>query len=79
MRGAVRFPSMNRWLLAALGVALVGVTVAFFVVPYGPHDCPDTMDCQAWGAGPRTLALLVTGVVVIALLAAAALNSVKDR
>jgi len=70
---------MNRWLFAALGVALVGAAIAFLVVPYGPHDCPGTTDCQAWGAGPRMLAFLVTAVVVIALLAAAALNSVKDR
>jgi hypothetical protein len=60
-------------------VALVGATIAFLVVPYGPHDCPGTTDCHAWGAGPRMLTLLVTGVVVIALLAAAALTSVKDR
>jgi hypothetical protein len=70
---------VSRWFLAALGMALVGATIAFVVVPYGPHDCPDIQDCHAWGAGPRMLTLLVTIVVVVGMLTAAILDSVRDR
>jgi hypothetical protein len=75
----VRLVVVSRWFLAALGVALVGATIAFFVVPYGPHDCPDIPDYHAWGAGLRMLTLLVTAVVVVGLLTAAILDSVRDR
>jgi hypothetical protein len=58
-------PSVNRWLLAALGVALAGAAVAFFVVPYGPRECPGLVYCDPWGARPRMLTLLITAVVVL--------------
>jgi hypothetical protein len=79
LNGGVRLIVVSRWLLGALGVALVGATIALFVVPYGPHDCPDVQDCHAWGAGPRILTLLVTAVVVVGMLTAAILDSVRDR
>ena len=71
--------SVNRWLTLAIGTAAVGAVIAFFVVPYGPHDCPGSEDCHAWGAGPRVLTLFVTSVVVLGLLAVAIVDSGRDR
>lgn len=70
---------MNRWFLAALGVAVAGVAVAFGVVPYGPRDCPGDQDCYTWGAGPRMLTLFITGLLVLALVTVAVLNSDRNR
>jgi len=67
------------WLLTALGVAIAGAIVAFFVVPYGHRDCPGLVYCDPWFAGPLMLTLLITAVVVLGLLAAAIVHSAKDR
>jgi hypothetical protein len=53
--------------------------VAFAVVPYGPRDCPGLVKCDAWGAGPRLLTLLITGLIVLALMAVAVINSDRSR
>jgi hypothetical protein len=37
---------VNRWFLAALA-AVVGMAVAFSVVPYGPRGCPGLVKCDA--------------------------------
>ncbi len=79
MSGDVRLPRCEPLVPRRVGAALIGASIAFFVVPYGPHDCPDIQDCHAWGAGPRMLTLLVTAVVVAGLLTAAILDSVRDR
>jgi len=71
-------PTVNRWFLATLGVAIAGITVAFTVVPYGPRDCPGDQDCYSWGAGPRMLTLLITGLLALARLTVAVLNSDRN-
>jgi len=70
---------VNRWVLAAVGVAVAGAIVAFLVVPYGPRDCPGVGDCNYVGWGPRTLTLIITAIVVLGLLTAAIVDSTKDR
>ena len=70
---------MRRWLLAAVGIALAGIIVAFYVVTYGVRDCPGAQDCYTYGTGPRMLTLLVTGVVVLGLLTVAIINSTNER
>jgi hypothetical protein len=70
---------VNRWFLAALGVAVAGITVAFAVVPYGSRDCPGLLKCDPWGARPRMLTLLITGLLVLALVTVAVLHSDRNR
>ena len=49
------------------------------VVPYGRRDCPSVGDCNYVGWGPRTLTLIITGIIVLRLLTAAIVDSTKDR
>ena len=60
---------MNRWTASALGVLVVGLAVAFLVVPYDDGACPTATDaaCQAYGSVPRITTLIVTALVALLL------------
>lgn len=58
---------MNRWYVAAAVVAIVGIVLAFTVVPFDDGACPTFADCDAVGAVPRIAAIVVTGIVALLL------------
>jgi hypothetical protein len=57
---------MNRWRWAALAVVVVGLAVAFLVVPYSGGDCDVASDC---GSGPylRIMSVMLTLLVAFVL------------
>jgi hypothetical protein len=58
---------MNRWYEAAAVVVIVGIVLAFIVVPFDDGACPTVADCDAVGAVPRITTIVVTGVVALLL------------
>lgn len=59
---------MNRWYLAALVALVAGLMLAFFVVPFDDGACPTmVLECQKWGAIPRILTLVATGIASLLL------------
>jgi hypothetical protein len=61
---------MNRWYASALCVLVVGLAVAFFVVPFDHGDCPTGADaCRAYGYAPRITTIVVTTLVALLLAA----------
>jgi hypothetical protein len=60
---------VNRWYASALGVLVVGLAVAFLVVPYDDGACPTATDaaCKAYGTVPRITTLFVTALLALVL------------
>jgi hypothetical protein len=53
---------VNRWYASALGVLVVGLALAFLVVPFDHGDCPTAADaCKAYGYVPRIATLSAAG------------------
>lgn len=59
---------MNRWYVAAAVVLIVGVVLAFGVVPFDDGACPTVADCDAVGAVPRIVTVVVTAVIALLLM-----------
>jgi hypothetical protein len=60
---------VNRWHASALGVLVVGLAVAFLVVPHDDGACPTASDaaCKAYGSVPRITTIFVTALVALVL------------
>jgi hypothetical protein len=58
---------MNRWYEAAAIVVIVGIVLAFTVVPFAYGACPTVAECDAVGAVPRITTVVVTGLVALLL------------
>jgi hypothetical protein len=66
---------VNRWFASALGVLVVGLLIAFLLVPYDDGSCPTGAyftigpACHAYGSVPRITAVAVTVFVSLVLAA----------
>ena len=58
---------VNRWYVAAAAVVIVGVTLAFTIVPFDDGACPTLAGCDAVGAVPRIATIVVTGILALLL------------
>ena len=59
---------MNRWTASALAVLILGLVLAFLVVPFDHGDCPTPLDdCTAYGSVPRIATIAVSVVVALVL------------
>ena len=71
---------MTRWYASAVGVLVVGLTVAFFVVPFDHGDCPVGADaCQAYGYAPRITTIVITALVSLVLTALGSMGAERNR
>jgi hypothetical protein len=70
---------VNRWTASAFGVLVVGLAVAFMVVPFDDGACPTADGCDAVGAIPRVATIVVTVLVALVLAAVGSAGSQRDR
>ena len=70
---------MNRWYVAAAAVVVVGVSLAFLVVPFDNGGCPTLAECRAWGSVPRIATLVVTAILALVLCTIGAASSDDPR
>jgi hypothetical protein len=63
---------VSRWYASSVGVLVVGLLLAFLVVPYDDGACPtggsvSGAGCSAYGSAPRIATLIVTALVALVL------------
>jgi hypothetical protein len=71
---------VNRWYASAIGVLVVGLAVAFLVVPFDQGDCPVGADaCTAYGYAPRVTTIVITALVALVLTAVGSMGAERHR
>ena len=70
---------MNRWYASAVEVLIVGLAIAFFVVPFDNGGCPVAIGCDAVGAVPRITTIVVSSILALVLAVVGSMGSDRSR
>jgi hypothetical protein len=70
---------VNRWYAGAVGVLVVGLAIAFVVVPFDNGGCPTAFVCDAVGAVPRIATIAVAATLALVLAVVGSMGSERGR